>query len=118
QAAGRAMQSGTTTQLASFALVGQHFFRGDFTGQLYLDIDSGRLFDGLIDDVSWRGIRLEGFDLGGRAWLTFEEGELQQVQGRVQTPYLQLGVNSQSLAPLENIDRKSTRLNSSHVKIS
>ena len=103
QAAGRAMQSGTTTQLASFALVGQHFFRGDFTGQLYLDIDSGRLFDGLIDDVSWRGIRLEGFDLGGRAWLTFEEGELQQVQGRVQTPYLQLGVNSQSLAPLENI---------------
>ncbi|WP_372964303.1 YhdP family protein [Marinobacter sp.] len=103
QAAGRAMQSGTTTQLASFSLVGQHFFRGEFTGQLYLDIDSGRLFDGLIDDVNWRGIRLEGFDLGGRAWLTFEGGQLLQVQGRVQTPYLQLGVNRQSLAPLENI---------------
>ncbi|MBJ6137270.1 YhdP family protein [Marinobacter litoralis] len=103
QAAGRAMQSGTATQLASFALVGQHFFRGDFTGQLYLDVDSGRLFDGLVDDLSWRGIRLEGFDLGGKAWLTFEEGELQQVQGRVETPYLQLGVNTQSLAPLEHI---------------
>ncbi len=67
QAAGRAMQSGTTTQLASFALVGQRFFRGgEFTGQLYLDVDSGRLFDGLIDDLNWRGgIRVEGFDLGG-----------------------------------------------------
>ncbi|MFV8570454.1 YhdP family protein [Marinobacter sp. SBS5] len=103
QAAGRAMQSGTATQLASFALVGQHFFRGDFTGQLYLDVDSGRLFDGLVDDVSWKGIRLEGFDLGGKAWLTFEEGELQQIQGQVETPYLQLGVNRQSLAPLEHI---------------
>ncbi|WP_323753955.1 YhdP family protein [Marinobacter sp.] len=103
QAAGRAMQSGTATQLASFALVGQHFFRGDFTGQLYLDVDSGRLFDGLVDDLSWKGIRLEGFDLGGKAWLTFEEGELQQVQGQVETPYLQLGVNAQSLAPLEHI---------------
>ncbi|MEC9084705.1 MAG: DUF3971 domain-containing protein, partial [Pseudomonadota bacterium] len=103
QAAGRAMQSGTTTQLASFALVGQRFFRGEFTGQLYLDVDSGRLFDGLIDDLNWRGIRVEGFDLGGSAWLSFEDGELQQVQGQVRTPYLQLGVNRESLAPLEDI---------------
>ncbi|RKR77603.1 YhdP family phospholipid transporter [Marinobacter nauticus] len=103
QAAGRAMQSGTTAQLASFALVGQRFFRGEFTGQLYLDVDSGRLFDGLIDDLNWRGIRVEGFDLGGSAWLSFEDGELQQVQGQVRTPYLQLGVNRESLAPLEDI---------------
>jgi len=103
QAGGRAMQSGTATQLASFALVGQQFFRGDFTGQLYLDVDSGRLFDGLVDDLSWKGIRVEGFDVGGKAWLTFEEGELEQIQGQVETPYLQLGVNSQSLAPLEHI---------------
>src|SRR5690554_7989193 len=122
------MQSGTATQLASFALVGQRFFRGDFTGQLYVDVDSGRLFDGLIDDLIWRGIRVEGFDLGGRAWLTFENGTLQQIQGTLETPYLQLGVGMASLAPLEDIstrfgwrrggDRKSTRLNSSHVRIS
>src|SRR5690606_37168470 len=31
QAAGCAMQGGATRQLARFALVGQHFFRGDFT---------------------------------------------------------------------------------------
>ncbi|OZC37907.1 hypothetical protein B9Q17_15305 [Marinobacter vinifirmus] len=106
QASGRAMQSGTATQLASFALVGQRFFRGDFTGQLYVDVDSGRLFDGLIDDLSWRGIRVEGFDLGGRAWLTFENGTLQQIQGTLETPYLQLGVGMASLAPLEDISTR------------
>ena len=102
-ASGRAMQSGTTQQLASFALVGQHFFRGDFTGQLYLGVDSGRLFDGLVDEYQWRSLRVEGFDLGGEAWLTFRNGLLQQVTGTVRTPYLQLGVGSQSLAPLEDI---------------
>lgn len=103
QASGRAMQPGTSTQLASFALVGQRFFRGEFTGQLYLDVDSGRLFDGLIDDLNWRGLRVEGFDLGGRAWLTFRDGDVEQVQGSVHTPYLQLGVNHESLAPMEDI---------------
>lgn len=105
-ASGRAMQSGTTQQLASFALVGRHFFRGDFTGQLYLDVDSGRLFDGLIDEYQWRTLRVEGFDLGGEAWLTFRDGMLQQVTGNVRTPYLQLGVGRASLAPLENIQAR------------
>lgn len=103
RASGRAMQSATTQQLASFTLVGKHFFRGDFSGQLYLDVDSGRLFDGLIDEYQWRDIRVEGFDLGGEAWLTFRKGILQQVSGTVKTPYLQLGVDGESLAPLENI---------------
>lgn len=102
-ASGRALQSGTTQQLASFALVGQHFFRGGFTGQIYLDVASGRLFDGLVDEYQWRSLRVEGFDLGGEAWLTFRGGRLQQVTGSVQTPYLQLGVGQQSLAPLEDI---------------
>ncbi|MEQ9544700.1 MAG: AsmA-like C-terminal region-containing protein [Marinobacter sp.] len=102
-ASGRAMRSGTTVQLASFSLLGQHFFRGDFNGQLYVDVNSGRLFDGLIDEYSWRDIRVEGFDLGGHAWLTFRDGRLEQVTGTVETPYLQLGVGRESLAPLEDI---------------
>jgi len=106
QAAGRAMQSGTSNQLASFALVGQHFFRGDFTGQLYVDVASGRLFDDLIADLSWRDIRVEGIDLGGQAWLTFDQGQLAEIQGSVSTPYLQLGAGQQSLAPLENIQAR------------
>ncbi|MFL1455827.1 YhdP family protein [Marinobacter sp. GN3S48] len=103
KASGRAMQAGTTEQLASFSLLGQHFFRGDFNGQLYVDVNSGRLFDGLVDEYSWRNIRVEGFDLGGHAWLTFREGRLEQVTGTVETPYLQLGVDRESLAPLEDI---------------
>jgi len=103
RASGRAMRSATTQQLASFTLVGKQFFRGDFSGQLYLSVDSGRLFDGLIDEYQWRDIRVEGFDLGGEAWLTFRKGVLQQVSGTVRTPYLQLGVAGESLAPLEDI---------------
>lgn len=103
RASGRAMRSATTQQLASFTLVGKHFFRGDFSGQLYLDVDSGRLFDGLMDEYQWRDIRVEGFDLGGEAWLTFRKGVLQQISGTVRTPYLQLGVAGASLAPLEDI---------------
>lgn len=106
RASGRALRSATTQQLASFTLVGKQFFRGDFSGQLYLDVDSGRLFDGLIDEYQWRDIRIEGFDLGGEAWLTFRKGVLQQVSGTVKTPYLQLGVAGESLAPLEDISAR------------
>ncbi|WP_298448253.1 AsmA-like C-terminal region-containing protein [uncultured Marinobacter sp.] len=106
RASGRALRSATTEQLASFALVGKQFFRGDFSGQLYLNVDSGRLFDGLIDEYQWRDIRIEGFDLGGEAWLTFRKGVLQQVSGTVRTPYLQLGVAGESLAPLEDISAR------------
>ncbi len=102
-ASGRAMNPGTTQQLASFKLVGRHFFRGDFTGQMYADINSGRLFDGLVEEYAWRNVRVEGFDLGGQVWMTFRDGLMEQVSGNVATPYLQIGVGSESMAPLEEI---------------
>jgi len=102
-ASGRAMRPGTTEQLASFRLVGQHFFRGAFTGQFYGDINSGRLFDGLIEEYGWKGVRAEGFDIGGQIWLTFQDGLMKQASGTLETPYLQLGAGRQSLAPLEQI---------------
>lgn len=105
-ASGRAMRPGTTEQLASFRLVGQHFFRGDFTGQFYGDINSGRLFDGLAQEYAWRGIRAEGFDIGGQIWLTFRDGFMEQASGHLKTPYLQLGAGQVSLAPLENIEAR------------
>ncbi|HEV8079042.1 MAG TPA: DUF3971 domain-containing protein, partial [Marinobacter sp.] len=103
RASGRAMQAGTNQQLASFRLVGRRFLQGQFTGQLYADIASGRLFDGLVDDYRWRDMRVEGFDVGGQVWLSFRDGQLEQVNGTLQTPYLQLGVGATSLAPLEDI---------------
>lgn len=69
-------------------------------------MDSGRLFDGLIDDYRWRELRIEGVDLGGEAWLTFRSGHLEQVNGTLRTPYLQLGVANTSLAPLEDIQAR------------
>lgn len=105
-ASGRAMSPGTTEQLASFGLVGRHFFRGDFTGQVYADINSGRLFDGLVEEYAWRDIRVEGFDLGGQVWMTFRDGLMEQVSGNVATPYLQIGTGSESLAPLEDISAR------------
>jgi uncharacterized protein YhdP len=102
-ATGRAMRPGTTQQLASFKLVGQHFFRGDFTGQFYGDINSGRLFDGLLQEYAWEGLRAEGFDVGGQVWLTFRDSMMQQASGVLETPYLQMGVGTESLAPLEDI---------------
>jgi uncharacterized protein YhdP len=105
-ASGRAMRPGTTQQLASFRLVGQHFFSGEFTGQFYGDINSGRLFDGLVEEYAWQNIRAEGFDIGGQVWLTFRDGLMEQASGNLKTPYLQLGVGNESLAPLEDISAR------------
>ncbi|MBC7193578.1 YhdP family protein [Marinobacter sp.] len=102
-ASGRAMRAGTNQQLASFRLLGQQFFRGKFDGQVYLDLSSGRYFDGLMDDFRWRGLRVEGVELGGQAWFTFDEGHLDQVSGILNAPYLQLGTDMATVAPLEDI---------------
>lgn len=105
-ATGRALRSGTTEQIASFSLQGQHFFRGDFDGRLYLDVDSGRWFDGLARGLSWRGLELEAFDLKGQGWLTFRDGRLVQGNGRVRLPYLLLATEHQTLAPIEGFSAR------------
>lgn len=102
-ASGRAMQAGTTHQLASFSLLGLHFFRGEFTGQLHVGLNSGRLFDGLVGNYQWRGLSIQGFDVGGQAWLTFRDGFLEHVTGHLDVPFLQLRAQQQTLAPVENL---------------
>ncbi|MCH8498090.1 MAG: TIGR02099 family protein [Marinobacter sp.] len=102
-ASGRAMRSGTTEQLASFSLWGRHFFRGAFTGQLYLDVDSGRLLDGLVQRYRWGGLNITGFDLEGQAWFTFANGNLIQASGLVALPYLNVAVADEPLPPIEHI---------------
>ncbi|WP_166254096.1 YhdP family protein [Marinobacter salicampi] len=102
-ATGRAMHSGSTNQIASFILQGKHFFRGDFDGQLYVDLDSGRLFDGMLRGYGWGGMALQGFDVKGQGWLTFENGELVRGNSFLDIPHLQLSVGNETLAPLEDI---------------
>lgn len=106
RATGRLFQAGTTQQLARFALVGQQFFRGGFNGQVFVDVNSGRLFDALVDGYRWRGLSVQGFDLGGRVWLTFRDGQLEQANGQVKTPYLRLGKDGETVATLEDIQAK------------
>lgn len=103
RASGRVMRSGSTEQLARFALAGRDFLRGDFSGRLYLKVESGRLFDDLVDRYQWQDLRIRGLDLGGEAWLTFRGGVLQRVNAAVTTPYLQLERGDTTLPPLEQI---------------
>ncbi len=102
-ASGRAMRSGTNLQVARFNLSGRHFFRGGFDGELYLDVNSGRLFDALVQGFGWRHLTVLGFDVAGQAWLNFEDGQLAVVQGEVNVPYLQLEADQETLAPIEDI---------------
>ncbi|MGQ7274346.1 YhdP family protein [Marinobacter sp. V034] len=103
---GRAMQPGATTQLARFYLEGAHFFRGDFDGRLYVSVDSGRLFDSLIQRYNWREMAIMGFDVGGEAWLHFSEGELEAVNAKVLIPHLQVRAQNQTQAPLESVSAR------------
>ncbi|WP_148863435.1 YhdP family protein [Marinobacter fonticola] len=102
-ASGRAMQPGSAIQLARFYLKGEHFFRGDFDGKLYLDIDSGRLFDALMARYDWQERAIVGFEADGQAWLDFRGGELQSVNAKVSIPHLQLRAQGQSQAPVESV---------------
>ncbi|MGP4844622.1 YhdP family protein [Marinobacter sp. 1Y8] len=103
---GRAMQPGATTQLARFYLEGSHFFRGDFDGRLYVSVDSGRLFDSLIQRYNWRDMAIMGFDVGGEAWLHFRAGELEAVNAKVSAPHLQVKAQNETQAPLESVSAR------------
>lgn len=102
-ASGRAMQPGSTTQLARFNLEGEHFFRGDFDGRLYLDIDSGRLFDALMARYDWQERAIVGVETEAQAWLHFAAGELQSVNAQVSVPHLQFRARGESQAPIEDV---------------
>lgn len=102
-ASGRAMQPGSATQLARFYLEGQHFFRGDFDGRVFVDIDSGRLFDAFAQRYEWEKLAIAGFDAGGQAWLHFTHGDLETVNARVSVPHLQLRADGETQAPVEAI---------------
>lgn len=103
RASGRAMQAGTTRQIASFNLKGSHFFQTGFDGQLYVKVDSGRLFDRFVEGFSWQHLGIMGFDLRGEGWLRFEAGRLIRVNAAVAIPYLQVRARNSTVAPLENV---------------
>lgn len=102
-ASGRAMQPGSVTQLARFYLKGEHFFRGDFDGRLYLDVDSGRLFDALLARYDWQDRAIVGVEADAQAWLHFDGGDLQRVNAQLSIPHLQFRAQGESQSPIEAI---------------
>ncbi|TBW56818.1 TIGR02099 family protein [Marinobacter halodurans] len=105
-ASGRAMQPRSTTQLARFYLEGRHFFRGDFDGRLFVDVDSGRLFDTFLQRYQWHDRAIDGIDAGGQAWLHFASGELERVNARVSVPHLQIRTDGQVQSPIESVEAR------------
>ncbi len=102
-ASGRAMQPDANTQLASFYLEGKHFFRGDFDGTLFVDVDSGRLFDALIRRYQWEQRAIESFEAGGQGWLHFRGGRIISVNAQVAIPHLRFKSEGESRAPIEDL---------------
>lgn len=102
-ASGRAMQPGSTTQLARFYLEGEHFFRGDFDGTLFVDVDSGRLFDAFLQRYQWQNRLIDSVDAGGQAWLRFAGGELERVNARLSVPHVQIRADGETQAPVESV---------------
>ncbi|PVY70751.1 uncharacterized protein (TIGR02099 family) [Tamilnaduibacter salinus] len=100
---GRVMKPRSTTQLLRFHLEGDRFFRGEFNGRLFVDVDSGRLFDPLMQEYSWRGLEVAGFDLSGEGWLHYTDGALQRVNANLEMPWLQLRRNGEDRPPIESV---------------
>lgn len=104
RASGRLSQDGEDTQTGLFVLRGQHFFSGGFTGNLYLELDSGRFFDALLRHYSWRELSIAGINADARGWFRFSSGRLTRASGEVDLPFLDIRSGNASIEPLHNLN--------------
>jgi len=102
-AGGRLMDTASNHELASFALDGKHFFRGQFTGKLYLNLTSPRLLDPFLERYQWRDLSVLGSSIDAQAWLHFQDGFVRHAVARVRMPYLQLAARNQTVPPIEKL---------------
>ena len=103
RASGRLSQAGKDARTGLFALRGRHFFSGGFTGNLYLELDSGRFFDALLRHYSWRNLTIAGIDAEAKGWFRFSDGRLTRANGRLHLPLLDVAVKGESIEPLRNL---------------
>ncbi len=102
-AGGRLMDTTSNHELASFALHGEHFFRGQFTGKLYLNLTSPRLLDPFLERYQWRDLSVLGASIDAQAWLNFKDGFIKHAAASVRMPYLQLAARNQTVPPIEKL---------------
>ena len=89
-ASGRMLEGHSAQRIGAFALEGRHLFSSGFTGDLYLDLDSGSTFSDLLSSYEWRGLSLESLEADAETWLGFRQGRLQRVRLSVGLPHLRL----------------------------
>lgn len=105
-ASGRAMRQGTLDQLATFSIKGRGLFEDGFSGQVWADITPGGVLEVMTRGLEWRNFQLRELDANATTWLTFNNGQLEQVNGRLHMPLLGLDNDMTSLAPLEDVSAR------------
>ena len=105
-ASGRAMRQGTLDQLATFSIKGRGLFEDGFSGQVWADITPGGVLEVMTRGLEWRNFQLRELDANATTWLTFKNGQLEQVNGRLHMPLLGLDNDMTSLAPLEDVSAR------------
>ena len=105
-ASGRAMRQGTLEQLVTFAIRGSDPFDGRFSGQVWAAITPGGLLEALTRGLEWRNFQVQELDARMTTWLTFADGRLQRVNGRIDMPRLKLGRELATLPALEDVSAR------------
>lgn len=103
-ASGRAMRQGTLEQLATFAIEGSDPFEGGFSGQIWADVTPGGVLEGITRGLQWRSFRLQELNASATAWLTFDNGRLERLNGRVSMPRLRLDADLATLPTIEALN--------------
>lgn len=120
-ASGRAMRQGTLEQLATFSVTGQDLFDGRFTGQVWAELTPGAFFEGLTRGLQWRGFEIRELNADARTWLSFQNGQLERLNGQLEVHRVQLDSELDTLAPLRGLSarigwRRTDGGGSFHVK--
>ncbi|WP_179105690.1 YhdP family protein [Vreelandella utahensis] len=98
---------GDRRRIGAFALEGRHLLSSGFTGDLFLDLDSGGVFSSLFAPYEWRGLSVDALNARAETWLTFRRAQLQRARMTLRLP--ELGLTSQ-VAPVPRLSDLSAEL--------
>ena len=103
-ASGRMLEGHSAQRIGAFALEGRHLLSSGFTGDLYLDLDSGSTFSDLLAPYEWRGLSVDTVDAQSEAWLGFRQGRLRRARVTLGLPSLRLVSAEGAIPALGNLN--------------
>ncbi len=89
-ASGRMLEGHSAHRIGAFALEGRHLLSSGFTGDLYLDLDSGSTFSELLAPYEWQGLSVDALDAQAETWLAFRQGRPSRARVTLGLPRLRL----------------------------